>query len=178
MFSSSDKHVDDHDRPSLTHLPQEEPLTRTWPAYAAAVVASLFAVVSFYWGAGGTALVSTLGGRIEALALARDPFLITAVWVTGFAKLAGAVLALALVRPWGRRLPRRWLRATAWAGAALLTAYGLVQVFSVALVAAGAITPDVPIDPSVLRWRLLLWEPWFLVWGLLLGLATWTTRRR
>ncbi len=151
---------------------------RTWPAYAAAVVAFVFALVSFYWGAGGTALVSTLGGRIEELALARDPAIITAVWLTGVAKLAGAVLALALVQRWGLRLPRRGLRAAAWTGAAVLTAYGLVQVTAVALVATGLITPDVPIAPSVLRWRLLLWEPWFLVWGLLLGLATWTTRRR
>lgn len=149
---------------------------RAWPAYAAAVVAFLFALVSFYWGSGGTALVSTLGGRIERLALARDPLIITIVWVTGVAKLAGAALALALVQRWGRRLPRRTLRATAWVGAGLLTAYGLAQVTAVALVAAGVVTPDVPLDPSVLRWRLLLWEPWFLVWGLLLGLATWTTR--
>ncbi len=153
-------------------------MTRTWPAYAAAAVAFVFALVSFYWGAGGTALVSTLGGRIEELALARDPLIITVVWVTGVAKLAGAVLALALVQRWGCRLPQRTLRATAWVGAVLLTAYGLLQVSAVALVAVGAVTPDVPIDPDVLRWRLLVWEPWFLEWGLLLGLATWTTRRR
>ena len=26
---------------------------------------------------------------------------------------------------------------------------------------------------GALRWRMLLWEPWFLVWGLILGLAAW-----
>ncbi len=150
---------------------------RVWSAYAAAATAFVFAAVSFYWGAGGTALVSTLGGRIEELALARDPAIIAVVWLTGVAKLVGAVLALALVQPWGRRLPRRWLRATAWVGAGLLTAYGLVQVTAVALVAAGVIVPDAPVETNVLRWRLLVWEPWFLVWGLLLALATWSTRR-
>ena len=38
--------------------------------------------------------------------------------------------------------------------------------------------PHQPLSPSELRWRMLLWEPWFLVWGLLLGLAAGQYRRR
>lgn len=127
---------------------------------------------------GGTAGVSTLGGRIEELALARDPMIITLVWVTGLLKVAGGVLALALVQPWGRRLPRRWLMGGAWAGAVLLTVYGTVQVSSVALVALGVLTPTQPVEPVVLWWRLLLWEPWFLLWGVLLGLSAWVASQR
>ncbi len=150
----------------------------SWPGYAAAAVAFAFAAVSFYWGLGGTAGVNTLGGRIEELALARDPMIITMIWVTGILKVAGGLLALALVRPWGLRLPRRWLVRGAWTGAALLTVYGLVQVSSVALVAVGVLTPTQPVEPVVLWWRLLLWEPWFLLWGVLLGLTAWVERKR
>lgn len=151
---------------------------QTWPAYACAVVALAFAAISFYWGAGGRAGLSTLGGAIERMALARDPLIVTLVWVTGVLKLAGGLLALALVRPWGHKLPRRWLLAAAWVGAVLLTSYGVLQVTSLGLVALGVLTPSRPIEPTALWWRLLLWEPWFLVWGLLLGLTAWHQRRR
>lgn len=150
----------------------------SWPGYAAAAVAFAFAAVSFYWGAGGMAGVSTLGGRIEDLALARDPVFMKLVWVTGVLKFAGGMLALALVQPWGRRFPRRLLLLAAWSGAALLTVYGVVQITSVAAVALGVITPSQPVPSTVLWWRLLLWEPWFIFWGILLGLTTaWIARK-
>ena len=150
----------------------------SWPAYAAAAVAFAFAAVSFYWGAGGLVGVSTLGGRIEELALARDPAIIAMVWVTGVLKVLGGLLALALVQPWGRRLPRQWLLRAAWGGAGLLTVYGLLQTTFVALIAFGVITPTQPVESTVLRWRLLLWEPWFLLWGVLLALAAWAGGER
>jgi LPXTG-motif cell wall-anchored protein len=34
-------------------------------------------------------------------------------------------------------------------------------------------------DWKAFHWHLFLWDPWFLIWGLLLGAATWGfTRRR
>ncbi len=150
----------------------------TWPAHAAAAVALAFAAVSFFWGLGGTAGLSTLGGTIEAMARDRDPLAVVAVWVTGVLKVLGGVLALALVRPFGARLPRRPLLVLAWAGGVLLTAYGVAQVSSVAAVLLGAVTPSEPLERSALWWRLLLWEPWFLVWGVLLALAARTAGRR
>jgi len=96
---------------------------------------------------------------------------ITVVWITAGLKLGAGLLALALVQPWGRRLPQRPLRLIAWCGAALLVVYGLLQVTSVALIALGVVTPADPPPNAVLAWRLLLWEPWFALCGLLLGLA-------
>lgn len=143
----------------------------SWASYAAAIVAFAFAGVSFYWAAGGMAGVTTLGGSIERMATARAPGFVTVVWVTAVLKLAGGVLALALARPWTRELPRRWLLRAAWGAAILLTLYGAVQTASVALLRVGVFKPDPPVDSTVLWWRLLLWEPWFLLWGILLGLA-------
>lgn len=144
----------------------------TWASYAAAIVAFAFAFagVSFYWAAGGMAGVSTVGGSIERMAIARAPGFVTVLWVTAALKLVGGVLALALTRPWARKLSRRWLLRAAWGAAILLTLYGAVQTASVALVRVG-VSPDPPVDSTVLWWRLLLWEPWFLLWGVLLGLA-------
>jgi len=153
-------------------------LAWSWPGYAAAAVAFSFAAVTFYWSAGGMAGVSTLGGRFEEWAVARDPMIVTLLWFTGVLKVAGGMLALALVQPWGRRLPRRWLLLAAWSGAVLLTVYGVLQVTSVALVAFGVVTPCPPPDATVLWWRLLLWEPWFLLWGVLLGRTAWSARKR
>ncbi|MDG6107675.1 DUF3995 domain-containing protein [Dactylosporangium aurantiacum] len=140
-------------------------------AYAAAACAALFAAVNSFWAAGGTAGLHTLGGRIEEMARSGDRTVLLANVVAIVAKLAVALLALALVRPWGRRIPRRPLRVLALSAAALLIAYGGLQTGAVLLVATGLVTPDVPWTSTVLWWRLLLWEPWFLVWGVLLLIA-------
>jgi hypothetical protein len=91
----------------------------------------------------------------------------------GVLKVAGGVLALALVRPWGRRVSRRLVGGVAWAASAVLTLYGGLLVAVGALVLAGVIRPAGPVDRTALRWHVLLWDLWFLVWGLLLGLAAW-----
>ncbi len=142
-----------------------------WAAYAAAACAFLFAAVSFYWAVGGTAGLDTLGGRIEELARARDPGMIALGWITGALKVFGGLLALALVRPWGRWFPRWMLLISAWGASAILALYGGVLVVSATLVVIGVVRPTVPVDWTALRWHLALWDSWFLVWGILLGLA-------
>jgi hypothetical protein len=149
----------------------------TWTAYAAAVAAFSFAGVSLYWALGGMAAVDTLGPEIERLARERDPLVVAAAWVSVALKVGGGLLALALVRPWGRRLPRRALMLTARLSAVVLITYGGVQTVSVGLLLTGAITPTNHPGSTVLWWRVLVWEPWFLVWGLLLLLATRDRRR-
>ncbi len=148
-----------------------------WVAWGAVVAAFAFAAVSLVWATGSTLGLDTLGGAVERLGRARDPALLAANGVALVLKVAGGVLGLALVQPWGRRLPRRPLLALGWAGAAVLVVYGLLQVTSLVLVAAHAVVPDEALSARALRWRLLLWEPWFLVWGLLLAGATLRHRR-
>ena len=150
----------------------------SWPAYAACVVASLYAVVSFYWALGGTAGIDTLGGRLEELARNGDPVVLWLAGVAGVLKVAGAGLALALVRPWGLALPRRLLLVLAWAGAVVLVAYGGLYVAGGALVLAGVVEGPGAEDRAALWWHVLVWDLWFLVWGVLLGLAAWSFGRR
>ena len=87
----------------------------------------------------------------------------------GFLKVAGGVLAL--VRPWGRVVPRGRLLGAAWAASTVLTAYGGLLVAVGALVLTGVISPSGPVDRTALRWHVL-------VWGLLLGVAAWRYGRR
>jgi len=56
-------------------------------------------------------------------------------------KAAGGLLALALVRPWGRAVPRRWLLAGSAVASAVLVVYGGLNVLLGALVLSGVIHP-------------------------------------
>jgi hypothetical protein len=66
------------------------------------------------------------------------------ITVTVLLKTAGALLALAMVMPWGQRLPRRALFMAGLAGSALLILYGVVEVAGEALAETGAIRPSAP----------------------------------
>jgi hypothetical protein len=156
---------------------REDRSALVWAGYAAFAWGLLFAGISFYWALGGGLGVDTLGGTLEQLARARDPAIIAAVWVTGFLKVGGALLALALVEPWGRRLPRPLLLLLGWGAAAVLTLYGGVLVTSEALVATGLVRPA-DVDWKPLLWHLYVWDMSFLVWGVLFGLAAWWRTRR
>ncbi|MGY1650198.1 DUF3995 domain-containing protein [Geodermatophilus sp. SYSU D01119] len=140
------------------------------PAYGAAALALGSAGTSAYWTVGGTALLSTVGGAVEELARRGGPAALALGAATTAAKLAAAALALALVRPPARQLPRRLVTGAALAAGALLTAYGALQAGAGAAALLG-LAGAPPADPVALRWHVLLWDPWFLLWGLLLGRA-------
>jgi hypothetical protein len=161
--------------PPIAHQPAPPMRSRAtaWAAYAACGLALLYAVPSFYWALGGTAGLDAVGGAIEELGRSRDPAGVALGIGAGVLKVAGALLALALVRPWGRAIPRRLLLGATWAASAVLTAYGGLLVAVGALVLIGLVSPAGPVDRTALRWHVLLWDLWFLVWGLVIGVAAW-----
>jgi hypothetical protein len=136
----------------------------------------LFAAPSFYWAAGGTAGIGTLGPGIAAMA--RDPWFVALVWATGLAKVLAGLLALALVRPWGRRIPRRMLLTGAWGAGLLLLFHGGDFVVQGVLALGGLV--DVPPSApwAAIRWYTFLWGPWFVVGGLLFCAAAWKAPKR
>lgn len=69
-------------------------------------------------------------------------------------------------------------RPTDAAACALLVLYGSAQVLVGSLVLAGVIHPAGGIDRTALRWHVLVWDLWFLLWGILLTLATFGYQRR
>ncbi|HEY2595515.1 MAG TPA: hypothetical protein VGK33_16610 [Chloroflexota bacterium] len=111
------------------------------------MLAALYAAVSAYWGAGGTALLDTIGGTLEREGRARSAGLLAVVWLTVLLKLAAVVLVL----------------------------YGGVLTLIGLLVQADVVHASAHADHTALRWHAFLWDPWFLLWGLLLAAAL--TRR-
>jgi hypothetical protein len=142
-------------------------------AYAAAAWALVFAAMSFFWALGGTLGLDTLGNEIEREARAREPDTIALVWVTGLLKVVGAVLALALVQPWGRRLPRRLLPVAAWAVGLGLLVYALANFVQHGLMKAGAIDTPEALGSSAATWHLVFWDPFWLLGGVLFTTAAW-----
>jgi hypothetical protein len=144
----------------------------TWAAHAAAVWAFAFAALSFYWAAGGTLGLGSVGGTIAGIGRSQAWFA-WIVWLTALAKTAAGMLALSLVRPWGDRFARG-LRLTAGVAAgALLTLYALLNLGARGLQALAAVPTPASMHSAAAWWHLLLWDPWFLAGGVLFLVAAW-----
>jgi len=133
-----------------------------WAAYAVCAWALVFALASFFWAAGGTLGAHTIAAKPEDLASPR------ALWIIGVVKLLPGALALALVQPWGRGLPHGPLRVAVWIGGGVLILYGGADFVDHALMAAGVIHTPVVLGRPALWWRLVLWDPWWVLGGLLM----------
>jgi hypothetical protein len=156
---------------------QSMPAASGWSAVgtvtdAAAIVALAYALMSLYWALGGHALVGTIGGYVDQFARRGGALPVLVALAATLAKVAGGLLALALVRPWGRVVPRGWLLVGSAGASVLLVAYGGLNVLVGALVLSGVIHPAGSVDRTALRWHVGVWDLWFLVWGILLALAT------
>jgi Protein of unknown function (DUF3995) len=143
-----------------------------WAGYAAAIWAFLFAAMSFYWALGGRIGLETIGDAITRPALAGDPTILAIVWITGALKVVAGVVALALVQPWGRSVPRWTLLLAGWGASALFLVYGAANLVQDALIVAGAIATPAGLDATAARWHLFFWDPWWLLGGVFFALAT------
>jgi Protein of unknown function (DUF3995) len=137
-------------------------------ARAAFVVGGLYALISAYWGTGGTWLLDTVGGAFERGGREGSAALLAVVWLTALLKLAASALGLLAVRRSLAPSRRRLVRRLAWAAAVILTLYGGVLTLAGLLVETGVLSASADADRRALRWHAFLWDPWFLLWGLLL----------
>src|SRR5258708_35973265 len=78
----------------------------TVTAYAAAIVAFGYALMSLYWALGGHALVSTIGGYVEQFARRGGAPPGLGALPAPAAKVGRRLLPRALGRPWGGGAPR------------------------------------------------------------------------
>ena len=150
----------------------------TVAAYAAAIVALAYALMSLYWAVGGRGLVGTVGGYVEQMARRGGAAVVLLALVAMAAKIAGGLIALALVRPWGQVLRRPLLLIVSAAASLLLIVYGGLNMAAGALVLSGVLHPSGSVDRMALRWHVGVWDLWFLVWGILLAVATISYWRR
>jgi hypothetical protein len=129
----------------------------------------LYALVSIYWGLGGTWLIDTVGGSLERAGRARSAGVLAAVWGAAVLKLIAAVLPLVALSPRAASASRTpGGRALSWLAGVILTTYGFVLTAVGLLVQAGAIHESANADHRALAWHAYLWDPWFLVWGMLI----------
>ena len=152
-------------------------LAGRWPARAAATLAFASAAVTLLWTLGGTLLLDTVGGAPEDIA--REHSLGSFAFGTGVVllKVTAGLLVLALLRRDAGRLRRRGLLIANGAAGAILLAWGGANVVLGGLVLAGVITPDGSVDERSLRWHVFLWDPWFVLWSVLIAVAVVRWRR-
>jgi hypothetical protein len=132
----------------------------SWAGYGAALWALIFAVLHVVW---ATGWYVGLNEELSRQAFQQRWFLIYDLVVAGLCALAVWV-ALALVQPWGRRLPRLLVGGLAWCGTALLVLRGGAGAVQTAYVLATG-------RSILVVYR--LWEVWFCVGAILFGLSTW-----
>ncbi|MCG8914809.1 DUF3995 domain-containing protein [Actinokineospora sp. PR83] len=145
---------------------------KTWAAWASFWWAAVFALVSLYWALGGTLGIDTVGGAIADLVHSGDAAASALAWAAVVMKVAGMVFALALIQRWGRVFPRWLMLLGGWGGTVLLIGYGGAIVVTELLVVVGVIDAPASTDWYAFYWHLFLWDPYFVVWGVLLGIAT------
>jgi hypothetical protein len=136
----------------------------------------LSAAVSVYWGVGGTWLLNTVGGSFARLGRNPTTSTIVAVWAAATLKLAAALLPLLALRNPDRG--SRSARLLAWAAAGILSIYGAVLTSVGLLVQADVIDSPANADRRALTWHAYVWDPWFLVWGLVILTALLRSRTR
>ena len=141
-----------------------------WAARAALLLGIPSALVSAYWGLGGTWLLDTIGGALEREGRAGNPGLIAIVWLTVALKLVASVIGLAALHP-PARLPVRLIRLIGWTAGGMLFLYGLILTVVGLLVESGVIATSVNANHRALRWHAFLWDPWFFLWGLCVLIA-------
>jgi hypothetical protein len=146
-----------------------------WPAWAAAVWAFGFAGLSFAWALGSRLSLGTQARSIREQF--DDPEFVAVLWATGGLKAVAGVIALALVLPFGRRVPRRLLMVAAWGTAVLLLLYGGLGWLQALLWQTGV--SDIPrsVGPEAARWKLAFWDPFWILGGVLFLLAVVQARR-
>ena len=136
----------------------------SWTGYAAALWALIFAVLHVIW---ATGWYVGLDPELSRKAFEQRWFLIYDLVVAAVCALA-VFVALALVHPWGARLPRVLVVGLAWCGSALLVLRGGAGVAQTLYVAATGAS-------VLVAYR--LWEVWFCVGAVLFGASTWRFSR-
>jgi hypothetical protein len=164
------------------------PPVRRWAAHATcAWTLAGYGTLKLYWALGGTALTSSapLPRSAREDLVARTSSAVAGHWISVGLVVFGATAALATVRPWARVLPRRLLTVPMWIIGALMVLRACGALGFGFVGDAMVLTRNVHVDPAdaetarrLARADLLLWSPYFLVWGLLWGATAWATPRR
>lgn len=142
---------------------------------SATAVGLVHAAFTVYWATGGRWLLPTVGAWAVRLADERPGAAGAVLGLVAVVKVAGSVVPV-LVETGHVGGRGRW-RAVEWAGAAVLIGYGLLNVVVAWAVLAGVITSAGGYDRTAEWGHAAIWDPLFLLWGVLLAAGLWTTRK-
>ncbi|MFB7631155.1 DUF3995 domain-containing protein [Streptomyces sp. NPDC056149] len=125
-----------------------------------------FAALHFYWALGGSWGLSVAAGPLAG----ERPgwFVAVGLWGVGALCLVGGGLGWRLSRPLPGGPAESAIRALGWCACAVLLVRGIAIEVMLLIGTAG---PERDISPAQRLWTLVLWNPWFLVGGLVFGLA-------
>lgn len=146
------------------------------PAWWAFWWSLAFGLLSLYWAAGGELGVSTLAQSIQDRTRDGDSGMRMLTAMAGLLKVAGGVVALATCQRWGHRLPRRPLLLLVGAIGVFYALYGLAGFVEKVLMATGVIDIPDAFGEGAVVWYLLLWEPCWMLGGVLFLLTAWRFR--
>ena len=108
----------------------------------------------------------------SAWSLLGDPGTRLGQWCAVGLKLIAAVLPLPAVGAAAANSGwPRLIRVLTWVEAVILTGYGLILTAAGLLVQTSLIGTPANADHRALGWHAYLWDPWFLVWGVLVAAA-------
>lgn len=142
-------------------------------ALAAAALGVASAVLSAYWALGGTWLLRTVSGSLGHLARDDRGTAAAVLWAVVLLKLVASSLPLAVISSGPDRRRATIARRLASIEAVVLTLYGFVLSAAGWLLQAGVLARGSSADPTALAWHAFLWDPWFLIWGLLVCATLW-----
>ncbi|MGC5014958.1 DUF3995 domain-containing protein [Streptosporangium sp. DT93] len=157
-----------------------------YAAYAVCVCTAAYGLMKLAQALGANALADRdpLPPELRQRLLARDPFFVASHWIMFTVAVAGILVALAAVRPWGRRVPRRLLLVVTWTAGVFMVVrafgpvgYGFVGDTLVLTGLQPSPYQDAELGRYLARWDLMLWSPFFLVWGLLWLATAWRLTR-
>ncbi len=146
-------------------------------ARAALVVGLAYAAISVYWAIGGTWLLNTVGISLSRPGQSGHAVALLAVWGAAVLKVIAAILPALAVRLSTKRPDdtryglKKPVRVLSWIEAMILTVYGLILTAAGLLIQAGMVKTTANADHLALKWHAYLWDPWFLVWGILVIIA-------
>ena len=129
-----------------------------WVGYGAALWALIFTFLHVAWATGWYLLLP----QAEALRSFSRPWFVVYDLAVAGACLLAVFAALALVHPWGHRVPRMLLSFLAWAGTAMLVLRGGGGILQIAYLLIKGRYAFQPMD---------LYEMWFWLGAVLFGMT-------
>jgi hypothetical protein len=135
----------------------------------------LHAAASLYWAVGGRWLLATVGQWAVELSAQAPVVAGIALGLVALVKLLAATVPIGVA--YGKVRWAGFWRAVSWVGGLLLVVYGVINIGVSAAVLGGLIHPEGGYDPDAMRGHAYLWDPLFFVWGSVLVLSLWFSRR-